>query len=138
MQENNEIKFDAFIRKRIKEEGLEQPSMGFTHTLLTKIGKESKSVFDKNYQPLISKPIWYMVALILITAFGVLILGDFDSEPVWFRQLMVKVSEFNLVGELPEIAVSRTYVYAFMGLAIFMGVQVYLLKNHFEKRYFMN
>ena len=139
MQENNEIKFDAFIQKRIKNEGLERPPLDFAKSVLSKIEVEHLMVSDKSNKALISKPIWYAIAIILIGAFSFLIFGDFGADSDWLPQMTLqRIFELNLFGRLPQLTVSDTYVYAFIGLALFMGVQVYLLKNHFDKRYFMN
>jgi hypothetical protein len=139
MQENNEIKFDAIVRRQIKKEGLESPSSDFTQSVLSKIEGEHLVVSDINNKPLISKPIWYALSALLIGGFVFLIFGDFASDVIWLPQISLqKIFELNLFGQLPQLTVSDTYVYAFIGLALFMGVQVYLLKNHFDKRYFMN
>ncbi len=139
MQENNEIKFDAFVRRQIKEEGLERPSPDFTQSVLSKIEGEHVVVSDKDHKPLISKTIWRALSVLLIGGFVFLIFGDFASDVTWLPQITLqRIFELNLFGRLPQLTVSDTYVYAFIGLALFMGVQVYLLKNHFDKRYFMN
>ena len=138
MEENNDSRFDAFVKEQIKKDGLEQPSLDFTKNVLLQIGEQSTSVVGKGYQPLISKPVWWSLACAFIAIFGYVVFGDFGSEPDKFSVLLFqKIGEFNLLGGLSDIVISNTYVYAFVGLAIFMGVQIYLLKNHFDKRYSM-
>lgn len=137
MQKNKEKEFDAFIQKRIKEEGLESPSNDFTASVLNNIALNSAQNLTLVYKPLISKSTWYTMAVVIVGILCLVVFGNFNLEVDWLPQItMQKLGELDLMGKLPKIAISDTYVYAFIGLAFFMGIQVYLLKNHFEKRYF--
>ena len=138
MREDKQPKFDEFIQKRIKEEGLEKPSLNFTNAVISKIDilKEHSGVTV--YKPLIPKNIWFSGAAIVIISFSYLVYGDIAMEFNWLPEMkMEQIGQLNLVERLPNLNISNIYVYAFIGLAFFVGVQVYLLKSHFNKRYYL-
>lgn len=136
MQDDKKTKFDQFIQERIKEEGLEKPSLNFTNTVISKIETLKEHSEVTVYKPLIPKNIWYSGAAIVIAIFSYLVYGNIDIEFNWLPEMkMQQISQLNLLDRLPSINISNIYVYAFIGLAFFVGVQVYLLKNHFNKRY---
>lgn len=139
MKKNSGNRFDAFVQERIKKEGLEKPLPDFTKKVLSRIEAGTNVVSAKNDTPLISKPVWLAIIVVLLVVFYVLLFGNLSMDMTGWPQLTLqKISELNLFGNLPQLIISDTYIYAFIGLALFMGVQVYLLKNHFDKRYFMN
>ncbi|EAQ99846.1 hypothetical protein [Maribacter sp. HTCC2170] len=139
MQEDSQTKYDEFILKRIKEEGLEKPSLHFTNAVISKI--EAQKVFNVEFdnKPLIPKYFWYTGAAIVVLLFSYLIYGKVDMGINWIPEERIEQLEhLRLLERLPSIDVSNSYVYAFIGLAFFVGVQVYMLKTHFDKRYFIN
>jgi len=138
MQEDKQPKFDEFIQNRIKEEGLEKPSMNFTNAVISKIEAQKGYNQVLDYKPLISKKIWYSVAVLVLSVFSYLIYGNSALEFNWFPDgIMHRIEQFNLLERMPNFNVSSIYVYAFVGLAFFVGLQIVLLKNHFNKRYFL-
>ena len=139
MQDDKKTKFDQFIQDRIKEEGLEKPSLNFTNTVISKIETLKEHSEVTVYKPLIPKNIWYSGAAIVIMIFSYLLYGNIDMEFIWLPEMkMQQISQLNLAERLPNFNISSIYVYAFIGLAFFVGVQVYLLKNHFDKRYYLD
>ncbi len=138
MQEDNKTKFDQFIQNRIKEEGLEKPSLNFTKSVISKIETQKEHSEVTDYKPLITKNVWYSGAAIIIGIFSYLIFGNIALDFIWLPEFkMQQISQLNLVERLPNLNISNIYVYAFIGLAFFVGVQVYLLKTHFDKRYYL-
>jgi len=136
MQDDKKTKFDQFILNRIKEEGLEKPSLNFTNSVISKIETLKEHSEVTVYKPLIPKNIWVSGAAIVIVIFSYLIYGNIDIEFNWLPEIKIQqFGQLNLFDRLPNFNISNIYVYAFIGLAFFVGVQVYLLKNHFNKRY---
>ena len=87
------------------------------------------------YEPIAEKYL-FSGAAIVIVIFIYLVYGNIDMEFNWFPEMkMQQIDQLNLLDKLPNFNISNIYVYAFLGLAFFVGVQVYLLKNHFNKRY---
>jgi hypothetical protein len=136
MQDDKKTKFDQFIQERIKEVGLEKPSLNFTNIVISKIETLREHSEVTVYKPLIPKNIWYSGAAIVIAIFAYLVYGNIDIEFNLLPEMnMQQIGQLNLLDRLPNLNISNIYVYAFIGLAFFVGVQVYLLKNHFDKRY---
>lgn len=139
MQDDKKTKFDQFIKDRIKEEGLEKPSLNFTNTIISKIETLKEQSEVTLYKPLIPKNIWYSGAAIVIMIFSYLVYGNSDMEFIWLPEMKIQqIGQLNLAERLADFNISNIYVYAFIGLAFFVGVQVYLLKNHFDKRYYLD
>lgn len=139
MQDDKKTKFDQFIQEGIKKEGLEKPSMNFTKSVISKIESQKVNSAVTVYKPLIPKNIWYSGAAIVIAIFTYLVYGNIDMEFIWLPEMkMQQIGQLNLAERLPNFNISSIYVYAFIGLAFFVGVQVFLLKNHFDKRYYLH
>jgi len=139
MQDDKKTKFDQFIQDRIKEEGLEKPSLNFTNSIISKIETQKEHSEVTVYKPLIPKNIWYSGAAIVIAIFTYLVYGNIDMEFNWLpEKKMQAFGQLNLAERLPNFNISSIYIYAFIGLAFFVGVQIYLLKNHFDKRYYLD
>jgi len=139
MQKDKNLNFDEFIKKRVKSEGLETPSMNFTNTIISNI--EAQSVLSKEIygKPLIPKYLWYSGAVMLLLLFSYLIYGNIDVSLSWIPEgKLQQIGQLNLLDKLPNFNVSSIYVYAFVGLAFFVGIQIYLLKSHFDKRFSLN
>ena len=131
----DKIKFDGFVRKNIKEDGLEQPSLNFTTAILSKIEEEKEIREVLTYTPLISKKVWVALGAILVGVIGILIYGNVDEKYNWWpEKALVKFGELKLLEKIPEFTVSNIYNYAFVGMAFFVCLQIVVLKNHFAKR----
>ena len=138
MQKDNQGKFDDYIQERIKKEGLHQPSMNFTNAVISKIeAQEQSKVLE--YKPLLGQKSWFAIAVVVTGIFIFLIYGNTTMEFNWLpSNLAEQLGQINLLAKLPSFSVSNSYVYAFIGLAFFAIVQVYLLKNHFSKHYYLD
>lgn len=131
-------KFDGFIQERIKKEGLEQPTVNFTNTIISKIEAEKQLNRVVGYKPLINKKVWLAIAGTIIAVFAFLFYGNtVISYNWWPERIVLKWENMSVFDKLPEVSVSNIYVYAFVGMAFFVGLQIVLLKNHFDKRYFL-
>ena len=138
MEENKEKELDVFVKKVVDEIGLEEPSIDFTKSVLSKIRTEThKSAIS--FKPLISRSIWWVLTTIVFGIFMYVIFGNTSTEINWPAfAILNKLAAFNLSVNIPYQSVSDVYVYGFLGLAFFMGIQVFVLKHHFDKRYSMN
>lgn len=135
MEENKERELDIFVKRVVHEIGLEQPSIDFTESVLSKIQVQTqKSAIS--YKPLISKSAWWVLATIFFGICIYVIFGNPPMEIAWpaFSGLN-KLTAFNLSVKIPFQSVSNAYVYGFLGLTFFMGIQVFVLKHRFDKRY---
>lgn len=136
MEDNENKELDAFISKIVKEVGVEKPAENFTLSILSKIELIAKKN-SLQYTPIISKSTWVGIAFLVITVFVYVILTKSAMETAgWLNILNLnKLAAFNASLKMPELFISNIYVYACIGLAFFVAIQVLLLKRHFEKRY---
>ncbi len=138
MEENKEKELDIFVKRVVDEIGLEQPSIDFTKSVLSKIQSETKKSAI-SYKPLISKSAWVVLATIVFGIFLYVIFGNPRMEinsPAF--SVLNKLAAFDFSVEIPYRSVSNIYVYGFLGLTFFMGIQIFVLKHHFDKRYSLN
>lgn len=132
MEEDRNL--EDFIRKSIKEVGLENPSKDFTDNVLNIIENKAPAPTNLVFKPLLSKTTWFVILSAVAAIFIYLIFGNPNLESTW-----ISVSQwnhlvsFNLLGELPQPAVSKTFVYACLIITGFVWIQVLMLKHHFNK-----
>ncbi len=136
MEDNKNKELDAFIHKVVKEVGFEKPAEGFTVSVLSKIELIAKKN-SVEYTPIISKFTWVGIVFLVITVFTYVILTNSAIETAgWLNILKLnKLTAFNTSLKMPKLFISNAYMYGCMGLAFFVGIQVFFLKHHFEKRY---
>jgi hypothetical protein len=119
---------DAFLKGIVEEAGLEEPSVDFTQAVLSRIETASKTntVFD--YKPLISKKVWWFLAAMVSGLFIYIVFGNPDmATNLPYLLSLKKLTEFNLLGKLPNMTGSSTVLYAMTAMAIFVVIQVFLL-----------
>ncbi|WP_430968717.1 hypothetical protein [Spongiimicrobium sp. 2-473A-2-J] len=135
MEENKEKELDALLKKTVKEAGLEQPSMDFTATVLSKIS-ETAPTTARVYRPLISKGAWLLLLLAVLGVFAYSLLGNGDlsfmglSDVRWSEHL-----NFDFLEQWTQWKISNIFVYGTLGLTLFVCLQVVLLKRHLDNRY---
>lgn len=138
MQKDKKSDFDSFIKEKIKSEGLDSPSLDFTSKLISKIELQKKEETAVTAKPLISNYFWYSGAAFLLFLFTYLVYGNVEMQFSWIPELKLsRIPQLRVLEKMLTLQVSNVYVYAFIGLAFFVGIQVYILKSHFEKRYYL-
>lgn len=136
MEKNNAKKLDDFLTKTVKLMELDSPSSNFTDTVLAKINVVEEKNITTTYQALISKKVWWVLAVFVFGLSAYLLFGNFPIEDSWLHfSKLNQLMEFNLFGELDFI--SDTTVYGLIALTFFVYIQVYLLKRYFTRRYFI-
>ena len=135
MEKNKQhLQEEVFVKKYLQEIPLEKTSINFTSTIMDVLLKEEKIKTVKN-QPLISKKWWFAVAVFIV---GCLYVAFKDSKnsglefPSINLGFLQKIQLPNLFNGL-SISNSGVYLFGFFTMMIF--VQIFFLKNHFEKRY---
>jgi hypothetical protein len=135
MKEDKDKKLDTFIRKAVIEAGLENPSVDFTRSVLSKIQADAQKSTAFVYRPLISKSVWLMILTAIAGVFVYSIWENPSSEINWLTVLKLnRFAEFNLLANSLNFYISNTVIYSFVGLAFFVWVQVFLLKSYMNKR----
>ena len=135
MEENRDKELDAFIKKIVNEVGLEKPSVNFTDAVLSKV-QVAVLKGSTGYTPLISKSAWFIMAVSTVAVIVYMIFGDATIEIPWVSSLIQSIPTDNsFFNAFSNVKISETFLFATVGLTIFIGIQIFLLKHQFEKHY---
>ncbi|TMM56006.1 hypothetical protein FEE95_15295 [Maribacter algarum] len=133
MEENKDL--DDFIKKIVKEAGLEKPSVDFTNSVLSKIevAQQKDNIFVA--KPLFSKTTWLLTVIAVTALFGYVIFGSSNAESTWVAAAKLnRLTSFNLSLNIPELGYSTALIYGSITIAFFVWIQVLLLKQRQSKR----
>ncbi|MEP3208787.1 MAG: hypothetical protein ABJN95_06350 [Maribacter sp.] len=134
MEENKEL--DDFIRKSIKEAGLEKPAVDFTDAVLSKIRVANQNDSLLVAKPLLSKTTWFLTFAAVAAIFGYVLFSDSTTESTWLAAVKLnKLTSFNLSLNFPELSFSAAFIYGSIAIALFVWLQVFILKQRLDKRY---
>lgn len=134
MEENKEL--DHFIRKSIKEAGLEKPSVGFTGSILSKIAVVNQNESALVIKPLLSKTTWFLILAAITVIFGYVLLSNSTTESTWLAAAKLnKLASFNHSLNMPELSFSTTFIYGSISIALCVWIQIFLLKQRLDKSY---
>ena len=128
-------KTDIFIKKIVKEAGLEGPSLDFTTKVLAKVNAKNQISTVTTYRPLISRSYLLALAVVLASIFvSFLMFGSTTTELEWIE---IKVMEYlgPLSNTFSSVTIAPTYLYAALGLLFFLYVQIYFLKRYADRHY---
>ena len=121
-------KEDYFTRSLIKDAGLNKPSMDFKNMVMHKIATNAAN----SYQPLISKNIWWFLAItVMALTIGIYVypLASTDLLGQW------NLSErLNFNFTLPTVQISKITSYALGFLALIL-LEIPFLKRILMKQY---
>lgn len=136
MEKDENKALEAFYKEIIQKAGLEEPSANFTASVIAKIQKDDQKAEIFSYRPLIPRYIWWVSAVLLGIFFGYTFLEPenlgFVNLPKW------NLDFFNMSGfidVLNNFKLPDALVYGSLSLAIFISLQAYLLKTHWNKRF---
>ena len=130
---NQKEEFDAFAKKYVKEILQESPSSNFTATLMHRIAQESVSK-SKSTRALISKKAWFVLAALFI---GVLCLPYVQDEASFITIPELNFSFLNTVQRMnfvESFSMTDTVSFPFLFFGLMLIVQLFILKNYFDKR----
>ncbi|WP_224484538.1 hypothetical protein [Robertkochia aurantiaca] len=128
MNNQEEKKLDSFIRKAVKDTGLETPSPALKMNIMAAIQRQAASI---KYRALIPKWAWLTTALILLFL-GVLAIAN----PMGLTGLPVDLFPWELSwswGEFSPLAVYGTAVFVVMAV-----IQIVFLKRKIDQRFYNN
>jgi hypothetical protein len=136
MEKRRDNEFDDYLKYVVKEVGLETPSVDFTTHVMGKIKLAKNPPMIVGYKPLISKFGWAILILGVLAVFALGLFegnasqNDYFSGPKWDI-----LTDSNLWEKTTDWSISRTVSYGFTFLALFISIQIVLLKRHFDKRF---
>lgn len=133
MDKEDDKKLDEFTGKLLRDFSLETPSFDFTTKVMSRVEGLPSSTATI-YKPLISKKSWSVLAVFIVGIFSYLFFGDVQMENSWASyKILDLLPEMDSVT-LPDYQISNVFLYGVVGFTFFMGVQIFMLKNHFNKR----
>lgn len=139
MEENRDKQFDDFVKKVVKNAGLETPSDDFTQNIMSKIIAQNEKSIATHYKPLISNTSWLVLAVIAILLLVYIIFGNSDLNVSWIPSIdELSSNDIGIMNALENLRLPNTLVYGLTGLALFIYVQIVFLKKHLESRYTVN
>ena len=121
---------DRLTKKYIKDAGMQKPSKDFLRNVMTALDEKPSTSIA--YQPLISKKVWWGLAITAIACIVMLYL--FPTSSISY------VNDFDLTRQLTfknpfeKLQFSKSIIYGigFLGLSL---VQIPFLKKYIEQRY---
>lgn len=135
MKENADKYLDDLSRKVIGKSAIESPSFHFTNNIMSQI-KELGTSRATTYVPLISKPVWLAVGLVIACVIGYAIFGSYNAETTWLEHLKLnRYVDFVVIDSFTDFNVSKTMLYITLVFAIMLAIQIPILKHQLDKRF---
>ena len=127
-------KIDKLTHKLINEAGLENPSAEFFINVMDKI--EAQKVSQPIvFEPLISKKMWMLIALLTIVALVLLTIYPVFTESSFYQLPSLNKFAIQLPEvQFPEIHFSKITVYGIGFLSLFL-IQIPFLKKQIDQRF---
>ncbi len=134
MDENIEKNLDSLSRKVVKDASLERPSENFMDSVMAQV-----TALEDNrvtvYQPLISRKGWILIAIIFLSVMSYAIFNNQNTEPGWFGTLDFSIFYKNEITTLlTGVSIPQVLTYAVVLFGGMFGLQISLLKHHFNQR----
>lgn len=133
-QENKAI--DALVDKMMKAVDLKSPSLDFTSHIMSQVEELSSSQVTR-YKPLISKWVWAIIAIIVITVLGLsLNENTINNETMsWYSTIDFSLLYNNSISQFFNgITIPKTLLYSVVLFGAMLAIQIPLLKYYFNKR----
>lgn len=133
MEENKHTQLDAFLKKQIQEIPRDTPSADFTANLMNVIEAQESAVI-KPYKPLISKPMWFVIAAAII---AVIIVPLKDIQGNWFEKVSFDVSFLNklsISGVFDGLSLPTTAIYGMTLFTLMIFAQAFYTKGFFKPK----
>ncbi len=138
MKEEQDKKLEDFIKKSVVEAGMEEPSEGFTNSVLEKIAVMEERKRSVKYVPLISKRTWIVIAVVILGLCVMMLTQDWGTiHPdrtvpflKWMPHLELSgVLDQSLMNSLENIQLHRNVVYAVLIFSFFIYIQIFMIKR---------
>ena len=139
MKETKEQQLDKIASKAMQKIAVKSPSADFTQTLMSKIEMAQASQTTIVYQPLISRQVWALLAIIFVLLIGYVSLSNigFTTVSGVLQQSLDTVGSWNMpTWEVPSmnisLATSSPFVYGALILVSFLLIEIAILKRKYS------
>ncbi len=134
MNDNIDKHIEKLVDKTMKKSYLESPSLDFTNAVMAQVNAIQKSNVT-TYQPLISKPTWFVLFVITLAVVLYIIFGTTTNDTNWLSFIdLSMLTDNKLSTALSGFKVSKIVMYSVVLFGIMLFIQVPILKNYFDKR----
>ncbi|MEA1787545.1 hypothetical protein U1E44_15695 [Arenibacter sp. GZD96] len=132
---NDDKELDLFIKKMVKEAGLDAPSEQLTSRVLQSIEQLNLPVSTTTYKPLISNTFWGFLGTVLV---GIILYVAFENTDQGISFLYTMNFDFltkyeGYIASLNSV-LSETLWYSIIGLILFFYIQLFILKRYMDHR----
>ena len=127
--------WDRFIDKAMKEASLESPSADFTDNVMLSMESQRVQKTTIAYKPLISKTTWAVIATIIVGVLGWTVITGTSLELSWIPAWDVNISLGAGWEGLKLPSLNYTALYSLGAFAIFVCVQLLIMKRRFDHRF---
>lgn len=135
MEKHLNKQLEVTTEKMMKGLEIDKPSEDFTSSLMQQI-HALEATEATQYQPLISKPAWLVLTLILVATTSYIALNSNTSNIEWLQNFdLSSLTQNKLTYGLSAISLPKTFAYAIGLFGIMLCVQIPFLKHHFDKRF---
>lgn len=129
------MELDDFIKRAVKEAGLESPSLHFTDEVLQKVQVISQKSPTAVYHPLIPKTVWWTLVVAFIGILCYAVLGNGNTKSEWIPNLdFAWFSNWNIWDSIPVISVSDTVIFSAVAIGFLIAMQLVVLKRYMDSR----
>ena len=127
----------------IKEAQIESPSEDFLDKVMNSVKLESKLSLTKVYQPLISKSAWLLMITVFFGLSIFMFAGNSENSYVLSKvgvSFFDKITSIKVLENISSINIfknihfSSTFTYSFIFFSILVMLQLYFIKNYFNKQ----
>lgn len=134
MNDNVDKNIERLVDKTMKHSELESPSLDFTNVVMAQVNALDRSTIT-TYQPLISKPMWFVIFTIALAIVLYVFFGTTTSESGWLNTIDLSVLTDNKFSNaFFGFKVSKIVTYAIVLFGFMLFIQVPMLKHYFDKR----
>lgn len=139
MKETKEQQLDKVVSKAIQKTGVTSPSTDFAQTLMSKIQATQASQITMVYQPLISRRVWGLLAVIFggLIAYVRLSNIGFTAVSDFLQETSDEVGGWDITTwKVPSVdfsvATTSPFVYGALILVSFLLVEIVILKRKYS------
>ena len=142
MKEDQQSKWDDFLKKMVTEAGKDEAPANFTQSVMDKVHLEFENGQITTYKPLVTKRAWFLIAIVLVGLCAILLI--FGQEMAYGNRLVPYLDEIQLLDRfniadkmnldrIGSINIHDSVIYALLTLPVFLYIQIYYLEKNYLK-----
>lgn len=128
---------DKFTKYILDEVQTESPSNNFVDNVMTSVRLENKGSSLEIYNPLISKPVWVLIAAVFAVSIVFILTGFSQNSTIFSKFSNIN---FTFLDNTPSINIfesihfSNTFTYSFMFFTVLVLIQLFVMNNYFNRK----